>query len=64
MVEMLNVLFGSVLRHRPEDPRWPERDIFILSKGHAVLGYFAVPFMPMAILIVKNCAPSRPMAVI
>ena len=42
MVEMLNVLFGSVLRHRPEDPRWPDRDIFILSKGHAVLGYFAV----------------------
>ena len=42
MVELLNVLFGSVLRHRPEDPRWPERDIFILSKGHAVLGYFSV----------------------
>ena len=42
MVELLNVLFGSVLRHRPEDPRWPDRDIFILSKGHAVLGYFAV----------------------
>lgn len=42
MVELLNVLFGSVLRHRPAEPRWPDRDIFILSKGHAVLGYFAV----------------------
>ena len=42
MVELLNVLFGSVLRHRPAEPQWPERDIFILSKGHAVLGYFAV----------------------
>lgn len=42
MVELLNVLFGSVLRHRPDTPAWPERDIFILSKGHAVLGYFAV----------------------
>lgn len=41
MVELLNVLFGSVLRHRPDDPTWPDRDIFILSKGHAVLGYFA-----------------------
>ena len=42
MVELLNTLFGSVLRHRPAEPQWPERDIFILSKGHAVLGYFAV----------------------
>ena len=42
MVELLNVLFGSVLRHRPENPQWEERDIFILSKGHAVLGYLAV----------------------
>ena len=42
MVELLNVLFGSVLRHRPAEPQWPQRDIFILSKGHAVLGYFAV----------------------
>ena len=42
MVELLNVLFGSVLRHRPAEPDWPDRDVFILSKGHAVLGYFAV----------------------
>ena len=42
MVELLNVLFGSVLNHRPADPQWSQRDVFILSKGHAVLGYFAV----------------------
>jgi transketolase len=42
MVELLNVLFGEVLNHRPEQPDWPERDVFILSKGHAVLGYLAV----------------------
>lgn len=42
MVELLNSLFGSVLRHRPQEPDWPERDIFILSKGHCVLGYFVV----------------------
>lgn len=42
MVEMLNALFGRHLRHRPEDPHWDDRDIFILSKGHAVLGYVAV----------------------
>jgi transketolase len=27
--------FGDVLRHDPADPQWPERDRFILSKGHA-----------------------------
>lgn len=42
MVELLNILFGFFLRHRPENPKWEERDIFILSKGHAVLGYLAV----------------------
>lgn len=42
MVELLNVLFGQFLRHDPKRPSWDERDVFILSKGHAVLGYFAV----------------------
>ncbi len=27
--------FGGVLRHDPADPEWPERDRFVLSKGHA-----------------------------
>jgi transketolase len=27
--------FGGVLRHDPANPEWPERDRFILSKGHA-----------------------------
>ncbi|NTU70585.1 MAG: transketolase [Coriobacteriia bacterium] len=27
--------FGGVLRHDPTRPEWPERDRFILSKGHA-----------------------------
>jgi transketolase len=27
--------FGGVMRHDPARPEWPERDRFILSKGHA-----------------------------
>lgn len=42
MVELLVALFGEVLVHRPHQPEWDGRDIFILSKGHAVLGYLAV----------------------
>ena len=36
-VEIVTALFfGGILRHDPEQPKWPERDRFILSKGHAV----------------------------
>jgi transketolase len=42
MVELLTTLFGEVLVHRPHEPEWDGRDVFILSKGHSVLGYFAV----------------------
>ncbi len=34
-VEILTTLYFKVLRHNPHDPRWPDRDRFILSKGHA-----------------------------
>jgi transketolase len=29
------LFFGDVLNYRPDDPWWPERDRFIMSKGHA-----------------------------
>ena len=32
------VLYGKVLRFDPARPDWPERDRFILSKGHACCG--------------------------
>jgi len=34
-VEIVTALYFRVLRHRPAEPRWPDRDRFILSKGHA-----------------------------
>jgi len=34
-VEIVTTLYFRVLRHNPQDPQWPERDRFILSKGHA-----------------------------
>ncbi len=34
-VEIVATLYWKVLRHRPADPAWPDRDRFILSKGHA-----------------------------
>ncbi|MGQ0825907.1 MAG: transketolase [Actinomycetota bacterium] len=33
--DLLAVLFFAVLKFRPDDPQWPDRDYFVLSKGHA-----------------------------
>ncbi len=42
-VEILTALFfGGILRYRPEDPWWAERDRFIMSKGHAAPLLYAV----------------------
>jgi transketolase len=42
LVEILRVLYDDVLRLRPEQPDWPERDRCILSKGHGCLTWYAV----------------------
>ncbi len=42
MADILAVLYGHVLNYQSDEPRWPERDRFILSKGHAGAGIFAV----------------------
>jgi transketolase len=34
--------FGGFLRHDPKKPHWPQRDRFILSKGHAAPLLYAV----------------------
>ena len=34
--------FGGVLRYKPKEPHWPQRDRFILSKGHAAPLLYAV----------------------
>jgi transketolase len=41
MADLLAVLYGEVLRVRAEEPRWPERDRFILSKGHSCTALYA-----------------------
>src|SRR5712672_2477676 len=34
-VEILTTLYFDVMSHDPSNPTWPDRDRFILSKGHA-----------------------------
>ncbi len=40
--DILAVLYGKILKHDPENPTDPGRDRFILSKGHAAVGLYAV----------------------
>src|SRR5262249_47041100 len=33
--DIVTALYYKVLRHDPDSPEWPERDRFVLCKGHA-----------------------------
>lgn len=41
MADILAVLYARFLRVDPTFPRWPDRDRFVLSKGHAGAGVYA-----------------------
>jgi transketolase len=49
--DIVTALYFKVMRHDPKNPQWPDRDRFVLSKGHAApilyaalaeCGYFPV----------------------
>jgi transketolase len=49
--DIVTALYFKVMRHHPKNPQWPDRDRFVLSKGHAApilyaalaeCGYFPV----------------------
>jgi transketolase len=41
MADIVAVLYGKILKKDPGNPKWPGRDRFILSKGHAGAGVYA-----------------------
>lgn len=40
IIEITAVLYGAVMRLDPTNPAWPDRDRFLLSKGHGSLGLY------------------------
>ncbi len=42
LIEIIRVLYDDILRYRPDDPKWPERDRMILSKGHGCLALYVM----------------------
>ncbi len=41
-IDILSALYGNRLRFRANEPKWEDRDRFILSKGHASPGMYAI----------------------
>ena len=41
-IDLLAALYANYLRAKPSDPDWEDRDRFILSKGHASPGMYAI----------------------
>ena len=56
--ELFVVLYFHTLRYRADQPQWPDRDRFVLSKGHANAGYVALlaqaGFIPTSLLETFN----------
>ncbi|MBK80680.1 MAG: transketolase [Gammaproteobacteria bacterium] len=42
LADVAEVLWREVLRHNPADPRWADRDRFVLSNGHGSMLLYAV----------------------
>jgi len=57
MADIAEVLWREVLRHNPGNPRWPDRDRFVLSNGHASMLLYAVLYLtgyPLGIEEIQN----------
>jgi len=61
--DILAVLYFHILRIRPEEPAWPDRDRFILSKGHSSIALYAAMalrgYLPVEELLTFDAVHSR-----
>ena len=44
MADIMAILYGYVLKYKPSNPEWEDRDRFILSKGHCAVGLYSTLF--------------------
>src|ERR1700741_354455 len=42
LIEIMRVLYDDVLRYRPQEPKWRNRDRMILSKGHGCIALYVM----------------------
>lgn len=62
-IDILCVLYFNVLRIQPENPNWPDRDRFILSKGHSSIALYVAlalrGYLPVSELKTFDALDSR-----
>ena len=42
IASLLAVLYGKQMKHDPKNPQWKERDLLVMSKGHAGTAWYSV----------------------
>jgi transketolase len=61
--DVLAALYFRIMRVRPEEPAWPDRDRLILSKGHSSIGLYAAMalrgYLPLEELATFDAVHSR-----
>jgi transketolase len=61
--DILAALYFRILRIRPDEPDWPDRDRLILSKGHSSVGLYAAMalrgYLPLEELATFDAVDSR-----
>jgi len=63
MVEIALAMYFKILRIDPKNPRWPDRDRYVLSKGHSCIALYAVlalrGFFPLEEVFTYDAIDSR-----
>jgi transketolase len=63
MVEIALAMYFKILRIDPENPRWPDRDRYVLSNGHSCVALYAVlalrGFFPLEEVFTYDAMDSR-----
>jgi len=61
--DILSALYFGVMNIRPDEPDWPDRDRFVLSKGHSSIGLYTMlalrGYFPVAELLTFDSINSR-----
>jgi transketolase len=60
---VLSALYFGVMKIRPEEPDWPDRDRFVLSKGHSAIALYTMlalrGYFPVEELLTFDAIDSR-----
>ncbi|HEY6482821.1 MAG TPA: transketolase [Steroidobacteraceae bacterium] len=57
MADIAQVLWGDFLKHNPGNPRWADRDRFVLSNGHASMLLYSLLYLtgyPLELAEIEN----------